>query len=161
MEPNATRREFLKQTGGLVAGAAAAASAVSQQAQAAERAAVAAAKVEGAPAVPKVHVQGGDRIKMGVIGPAGRGERLLKTYLSFPDVEIVHLADIDEHHLSDAESTVAEKYGKPPKTTQDLRELLANSDVQAVVIATPDHWHAPATILACEAGKHVYSEKPA
>src|SRR5207244_1318477 len=61
---------------------------------------------------------------------------------------------------STAAKAVVSIAGKAPKVVKDLREVLDDKSVDAVTVATPDHWHGPATILACDAGKHVYVEKP-
>ena len=149
---DATRRDFLKHSGTLVAGAAALSLAgTSRGADGEAQPAAANGKPAGA----------NDKIVLGIIGPNGRGASLLETLLGFPDVEIAHLCDIDANRLAQAVNAVEEGRGTKPKTDKDLRAVIENKDLDAVVIATPDHWHGPATILACDAGKHVYVEKPA
>jgi predicted dehydrogenase len=101
-----------------------------------------------------------DRIGVALIGPGGRGMGLLKTFASRKDVAITHVCDADENRTRSA-AKAASSAGHAPKAERDMRRVFDNKSVDAVVIATPDHWHAPATILACEAGKHVYVEKPA
>ncbi len=132
-----TRRHFLKRTGSLAAGAVAAY--------------VAAARAAGA----------SERISLGVIGPGGMGTSLMKSFAAMKDVQVTYVCDIDQAHLDSAIKAVEQIAGKPPRGVKDLRRVLDDRAVDAVVIATPDHWHAPATILACDAGKHVYVEKPA
>ena len=102
-----------------------------------------------------------DKVNIGMIGVGGRGRGLLGIYSSLPDVNVTHLCDADQASLERADQVIASS-GKPkPKTTNDMRRLFDDAEVDAVVVATPDHWHAPATILACDAGKDVYVEKPA
>ena len=101
------------------------------------------------------------RVVMAIIGPGGQGTNLLRSFVQIPGVEFAWVCDIDEHHLSDAYREIHQASGKAAKQTKDLRQVLDDKSVDAVIIATPDHWHAPATILACDAGKHVYVEKPA
>lgn len=76
------------------------------------------------------------------------------------EVEIATVCDVDDQRRREAASSVEKKTGKAPKTEKDFRRILDDSSIGAVIIATPDHWHGPAAILACDAGKHVYVEKP-
>jgi predicted dehydrogenase len=101
-----------------------------------------------------------DKIVLGIIGPGGMGMNLLKSFAAQKDVAIAYVCDPDAGRMKLAAQTVAEITGRRPQTVKDLRRVLEDKAVDAVVIATPDHWHAPATILACHAGKHVYVEKP-
>ncbi len=102
-----------------------------------------------------------DTVSLGMIGVGGRGRSLLRTFAVLPEVRISYLCDADQASLERA-ARVLEEAGKPmPATASDMRSVLDSKDVDAVVVATPDHWHAPATILACDAGKDVYVEKPA
>jgi len=101
-----------------------------------------------------------ERVSLGVIGPGGMGTNLLKSFAGMPDVELSWVCDVDRQRLASAAKWVESETGRAPRMSADLREVLADPRVDAVVIATPDHWHAPATILACQAGKHVYVEKP-
>ncbi|HTE19014.1 MAG TPA: Gfo/Idh/MocA family oxidoreductase, partial [Armatimonadota bacterium] len=71
------------------------------------------------------------------------------------------LCDVDERAIETATAALTKAGAKPPKAVRDFRKILDDPAVDALVIAAPDHWHAPATILACDAGKHVYVEKPA
>lgn len=100
------------------------------------------------------------KIVLGIIGPGGMGMNLLKSFAAQKDVAIAYVCDPDADRMNLAAQTVDEITGRRPQTVKDLRRVLDDKAVDAVVIATPDHWHAPATILACEAGKHVYVEKP-
>lgn len=97
-----------------------------------------------------------ERIRVGVIGTGNRGGQLIEPLLKQADAEIVALCDVYQPHLD----TWAAKVGGDPKTFTDWRRLVDLHDVDAVVIATPDHWHALQTIAACRAGKDVYIEKP-
>jgi len=91
-----------------------------------------------------------DRIRIGVIGVGGMGQNHVG-----PDT--VALCDVDDGHLADARKRVTQG---EPFLTRDFRRVLDRKDVDAVIIATPDHWHALMTVMACQAGKHVMSEKP-
>jgi predicted dehydrogenase len=97
-----------------------------------------------------------DRVRLGFIGLGNRGDQVLDAFLKQSDAEVVAVCDIHEPYLNFA----AQKIGTNPKKFKDYRKLIALKDVDAVVIATPDHWHALQTIQACEAGKDVYVEKP-
>ncbi len=101
-----------------------------------------------------------ERVIFGVIGPGGHGSGLLKSFAAQKDVEVAYVCDVDANRLSAAAEAVQKATGKAPRAEKDMRRVLDDRAVDAVVIATPDHWHAPAMILACEAGKHVYVEKP-
>jgi predicted dehydrogenase len=76
------------------------------------------------------------------------------------DVELAYVCDIDQKRLANAAKTVESASGNTPKAVKDMRQVFDDKRVDAVFIATPDHWHAPAAILALDAGKHVYVEKP-
>jgi predicted dehydrogenase len=97
-----------------------------------------------------------ERIRLGFIGVGNRGGQLLNATLPNKDAQVVALCDVYEPFLR----RWAEKIGNGVRVYRDFREMLENRDVDAVVIATPDHWHALQTVLACEAGKDVYVEKP-
>ncbi|MHC4880926.1 MAG: Gfo/Idh/MocA family protein [Planctomycetota bacterium] len=101
-----------------------------------------------------------DRIRVGVIGPGGMGMNHVRNLVRRDDVEIVALCDVDRTRLNNATEHVTSETKKKPATTGDLRRVLDDRSIDAVFIATPDHWHAPAAILALDAGKHVYVEKP-
>jgi predicted dehydrogenase len=100
------------------------------------------------------------RIVVGIIGPGGMGSSHLAAMSARKDVEVAYVCDPDEKRLAAAAAKVEKESGKAPKAVKDLRQVLDDRRVDAVFIATPDHWHAPASILALDAGKHVYVEKP-
>jgi predicted dehydrogenase len=103
-----------------------------------------------------------DRIRIAVMGVRGQGGRVAQSMAGFPDVEIVTLCDADERTYSPIADRIAQRQGgKRPGYQQDIRRVLDDKSIDAVINGTPDHWHAPGTILACNAGKDVYSEKPA
>ncbi len=92
-------------------------------------------------------------------GVGGRGHQLIGRLREIPGVKIVALCDADQAHL-DREVEAARDHGGKVATYHDLREVLDDKSVDAVVIALPNHWHALATVWACQAGKDVYVEKP-
>lgn len=97
-----------------------------------------------------------ERIRLGFIGLGNRGDQVLDAFLEHKDCEVVAICDIYQPYLDFA----AKKIGGNPQQFRDYRRLLERNDVDAVVINTPDHWHALQTIHACDAGKDVYVEKP-
>ena len=101
-----------------------------------------------------------DKVSLGIIGPGGMGRNHIGNLNQRKDVEIAFVCDPDSNHQANAANMVESGTGIKPKQLGDLREMLEVNSVDAVFIATPDHWHAPAAILAAEAGKHVYVEKP-
>lgn len=101
-----------------------------------------------------------DRIRVAHIGIHGQGGSHMGDIMQQRDAEIVALCDVDQAVLERRASEVKDKQGKPPKTYVDVRDLLADDDVDAVTIATPNHWHSLAAIWACQAKKDVYVEKP-
>ena len=76
------------------------------------------------------------------------------------DLNISYVCDVDQKRMSDGQAKVNEKLGYLPKMEEDLRKILQDKSVDAVYLAIPDHWHAPAAFMALQAGKHVYLEKP-
>jgi predicted dehydrogenase len=97
-----------------------------------------------------------DRIRLGFIGVGNRGDQLLDAFLSHADCEVAALCDVYEPYLPAAQK----KAGETAKLHHDFRELLDQKDIDAVVIATPDHWHALQFVAACRSGRDVYVEKP-
>lgn len=98
-----------------------------------------------------------DRIGVGMIGVGGMGTSNLNAFMNNPDADVVAVCDCYQPNLDNALKLT----GGKAKAYGDYRRLLENKDVQAVMIATPEHWHAIMCIDACEAGKDVYVEKPA
>lgn len=104
---------------------------------------------------------GGDMtLEVGVIGCGGMGRGHLERLVARRDVRVTHLCEVDAERLAAARKIVVDSGAPEPHTTSDVRETLAAASLRAVWIATPDHWHGPAAILAADAGKHVYVEKP-
>ncbi len=97
-----------------------------------------------------------DRVRIGFIALGNRGDQVLDAFLQHKDAEVTAICDIYQPYMDFA----ARKIGTGPKQFQDYRKLLELKDIDAVVISTPDHWHALQTIHACESGKDVYVEKP-
>lgn len=101
-----------------------------------------------------------DRIRIAIIGVNSRGRGIASGMAKLNDCEITYVCDVDSRAVAKCQEVVYKITGKTPKGEKDLRVVLASKDVDAVVIAMPDHWHAPAAIMAMQAGKHVYLEKP-
>ncbi len=123
------------------------------------KAGIAAASLASAASAKKIR-GANDRIRIAVVGVRGRGWDHVKGYRTIPGVEIAYFCDVDENVLRQRVAD-AEKMDIPkPKTYVDVRELLADKDVDAVSIATPNHWHSLIGIWAAQAGKDIYIEKP-
>ncbi|HSA96143.1 MAG TPA: Gfo/Idh/MocA family oxidoreductase, partial [Acidobacteriota bacterium] len=151
-EKEITRRGFLESSGKLAAGALVAGTLPSRpSARTARRQAPApAGRVTGA----------NDRVNLGFVGVRGRGRDLYGYFGALPGVRVAALCDIDGNVLAERAADVEKRFGAKPAVFKDQRVLLESKDIDAVVVATPNHWHALSTIWACQAGKHVYVEKP-
>ena len=105
---------------------------------------------------PSINVLGAnEKIRMGFIGLGGRGSGSVNWFAKQPDVEIAHLCDVDQERIDKNLKKHTSANG-----SQDMREMLDDDNLDAVCISTCNHWHALATIWACQAGKDVYVEKP-
>jgi predicted dehydrogenase len=102
-----------------------------------------------------------ERVGIAIIGVRGRGNELAGEFAKRENVEVAALCDIDDASFPKAVKTVESSSGKTPRTEKDFRKLLDDPSIDAVVIAAPDHWHALMAVMACQAGKDVYTEKPA
>lgn len=102
----------------------------------------------------------GRTIRLGHIGVGGQGSGLLRNFLSVPGAQSVAIADPFRQRREAGGQAVKETQGHDPKLHNDFREMLADPEIDAVVIATPDHWHVPIGLAAVRAGKDVYVEKP-
>jgi predicted dehydrogenase len=132
------RREFLKQSSLLTIGAAALS------------------------AAPSIAATSGSsqKVRLAIVGCNARGMAHIRTFARLDNCQITHICDVDSRVITKGIAAV-ESAGKPaPKGVVDYRRLLEDKSIDAVSIAMPEHWHAPATIMACAAGKHVYVEKP-
>jgi predicted dehydrogenase len=96
-----------------------------------------------------------DRVRVGVIGMGRQGRSDMRAHLALPDVEIAAICDVYAPNLAEAA-----KLAPNAKTLTDFRAVLDDKTIDAVIIGTPDHWHALMTVMACQAGKDVYVEKP-
>ncbi len=101
-----------------------------------------------------------DQINVGLIGCRGRGFRVLQRHLAAGGVTCLGLCDVDGKVLRDRAADLAKAHGTSPKQYKDFRKMLEDKDIDAVIIGTPDHWHCLQTVMACQAGKDVYVEKP-
>ena len=102
----------------------------------------------------------GDRIRIGLIGAGIRGRGLMYEANDLPGVEVAVISDPDRRRMEGRAAELEKKTGVRPRIAVDLRRILDDPEIDAVIIASCDHWHALATIWACQAGKHVYVEKP-
>jgi predicted dehydrogenase len=134
-----TRRRFLRDSSLALAGAASL-----PQTLRAQRAAVAPS----------------DQIRVGVIGCNGMGFANLRSIMKIPEVECAALCDVDDEVLNVRAGEAEEEWGSTPELYKDFRRVLDDPDIDAVIIGTPDHWHCLMMVMACEAGKDVYVEKP-
>lgn len=100
-----------------------------------------------------------ESLRVGVMG-LGRGLGHVNALLQIPNVEIGYICDVDQERIDRARKSVGDRLPESVKGVQDFRKVLDDKSVDALFIATCNHWHAPATILACSADKHVYVEKP-
>jgi predicted dehydrogenase len=101
-----------------------------------------------------------DKVVLGIMGCNSRGMFLAKNFAMLPNVEVAYICDVDDLVLNKTIANLEAITGKKAKGFTDIRKLLEVKDLDALVIAAPDHWHAPAAIMGCQAGKHVYVEKP-
>lgn len=140
--PSRTRRNFLKKSASL--------------------AAVAGGGSLPSTAASSARVLGAnDRIRVGLIGCGGMGRGDLSGFLRTGEVDCVALCDVDNAQIDKTQQKVVERVGQRAELlTQDFRRVIDRNDVDAVIVATPDHWHAIPTIMACKSGKDVYVEKP-
>jgi predicted dehydrogenase len=102
-----------------------------------------------------------EKVTLALLGVGGRGSQLIRDFAKRGDVDIAYLCDPDARRGPALAAELSRTLSAPPKVVADFRQVLQDKSVDAVVVATPDHWHAPLTVFACQAGKHVYVEKPA
>ena len=115
----------------------------------------------GASVIPLAAQPANDTVGIGIIGLGGRGRDHLQYYSRLPGARVVALCDVNQAQTERAAKIAERLHAGQPQVYQDLRKMFDDKNVDAVSIATPNHWHALATIWACQAGKDVYCEKPA
>lgn len=101
-----------------------------------------------------------DKLVLGLIGCGGMGAANMRTLMGFDDIEVAAICDVDTSRITNDFKDVERKYGKKPEFYRDYRKMLERKDIDAVIIGTPDHWHAHNLIHACQAGKDSFCEKP-
>lgn len=98
-------------------------------------------------------------LRVAVMG-LGRGMAHVGNYLNISGVDLAYICDVDKRRMDSAMASIAKKQKELPKGVTDIRRVIDDKSIDAISIAAPNFWHAPATIMACAAGKHVYVEKP-
>src|SRR5688500_4639413 len=97
-----------------------------------------------------------NQIRLGIIGTGNRGQQLIAAFKPHSDAKLVAACDVFKPHREKAKDLL----GSDLETCEDFRQLIDRKDLDGIIVATPDHWHAIQTIAACKAGKDVYCEKP-
>jgi predicted dehydrogenase len=100
------------------------------------------------------------KVRLGVIGCGGMGRGDMECFFLNPEIDCPIICDVDDAMLAKGIEVCESKRGKKPDTVKDFRRVLDRKDIDIVLVATPDHWHALPTVFACQAGKDVYVEKP-
>lgn len=116
--------------------------------------------VEPTPRPTPVRQSANETLRLALIGCGGQGRGNMNGLMNHPNVTVVAVCDPDSSHQAEAAQMVEKKFGKRPVEEKDYRKVLDRKDVDAVIIGTPDHWHALPTIHACQAGKDIFLEKP-
>jgi predicted dehydrogenase len=98
-----------------------------------------------------------EKVRVAVVGLNGRGEVHMQNFAVAPNSEVAAVCDVDSRALAKGVDMVSKAQSRRPAAIADFRRALDDKDIDAIVIATPDHWHAPMAILALAAGKHVYA----
>lgn len=150
-----TRRELMKTAGALAAGAVPGLSAAASMAK---PEAAPAKKAE--PSARSRQVGANDKLVLGLIGCGGMGASNMRSLMAFPDVEVAALCDVDYDRIPNDYMDVEKKYGRKPDVYRDYRKMLERKDIDAIIVGSPDHWHALNLIHTCQAGKDAYCEKP-
>lgn len=101
-----------------------------------------------------------ERINVAAMGVNARGNAVAGNFAYQENCQVTHVCDVDSRAAEKCIAAVEKIQKERPKATEDFRKALEDKDVDALIVTAPDHWHAPAAILACKAGKHVYLEKP-
>ena len=101
-----------------------------------------------------------EKVVLGIMGVNGRGTAIARGMMAASNAEIAYICDVDERASDRVVKLVSGDQQFKPKVVKDFRRILDDQAVDALIVAAPNHWHAPATILGCSAGKHVYVEKP-
>lgn len=102
-----------------------------------------------------------EKIRVSMMGVNSRGNALAQTFAERPNCDVIHVCDVDSRAIENCRKTLeGVRRGIQTTAFKDFRKSLESKDIDAMVIAAPDHWHAPAALLAIQAGKHVYVEKP-
>ena len=101
-----------------------------------------------------------NQVRVAVAGIRSRGGAHIKQFHGLPGVKVVAICDADRKVLGDWQKRFKKNYNASVKGYLDIRRLLEQKDIDALVIAAPNHWHSLMTVYACQAGKHVYVEKP-
>jgi len=112
------------------------------------------------PAARRKVVSPNDKIVFGLIGCGGMGASNMRNFMGFDDVEVAAVCDVDENRMTGDINDIEKKYGRKPEVFRDYRKMLERKDIDAIIVGTPDHWHALNLIHAVEAGKDCYCEKP-
>lgn len=100
------------------------------------------------------------KVRIGLIGSGGMGRGDLECFFLNPEVDCPVICDVDDAMAAKGAEICVAKRGKQPEIVKDFRRVLDRKDIDVVLVATPDHWHALPTVMACQAGKDVYVEKP-
>ncbi|HVK05954.1 MAG TPA: Gfo/Idh/MocA family oxidoreductase [Armatimonadaceae bacterium] len=160
-----TRREMLRHTGGAAAGVGLLAAGLLPRPASGAGLGSAAHEYGVTPAAETAiqdaaATSANEKVVIALIGAGGQGRSNMRGLMNKPGVEVAAVCDPDKTHMAQAAKMVQDKFGKRPDEIEDFRRVLERKDIDAVIVATPDHWHALPTIYACQAGKDVHCEKP-
>ena len=107
------------------------------------------------------HILGAnDRVNFAVVGVRNRGDQHIASLSVCDNVQVTHICDVDQRYIDKSAVTVQERFGKSPEKVKDIRKLVEMKEIDAITIATPEHWHTPMALMGLQAGKHIYIEKP-